>query len=247
MAGSVWSVVLEGHPFDLADACDAFPRPGPLVVEVVTDLRDGPRTVLSSDEFANAADSAEVFRTGQRLLDRLNGALFVLRPTREPLGLPGTIVERRADGTVGVHAFLQVQGVVIRSRAGDVKLGYSAEPQDQQRELPQARWVRDSDSDDALTDVLSFLRGQPDWFDLYKAFETMRADVNRCTDRLPEAPAFRWPARPALNHFQMSAQVHRHSPSKWPNGMTVHDAMPLNDARRFIAALFLSWVEWRDG
>ena len=39
-------------------------------------------------------------------------------------------------------------------------------------------WMTEATRDDTLADVLTFLRGEPDWFDLYKAFELMRDDVN---------------------------------------------------------------------
>ena len=40
-------------------------------------------------------------------------------------------------------------------------------------------WVAAAQSDDVVADVLTYLRGEPDWFDLWKVFETMRDDINR--------------------------------------------------------------------
>ncbi|WP_374395109.1 hypothetical protein [Tabrizicola sp.] len=247
MTVSQWSVLLEGHPFDLADACDTFRQPGRVVIEVADDLRDGPHAVLISEAFSTAGDAVEVLRIAQHLLDRVNAVLFGLNPDRIPLRPSGWLAERRIDGTVGMQVVEHIhETLVVRDRVAATHVGPCAEQNDQRREACEVQWVNDSFSDDTFADVLSFFRGQPDWLELWKAFETMRADINRGAGRLPEARAFRWPAKPALSHFQMSAQVHRHSPQKWPDGMTSRDAMPLDEARRFIADLFIRWAEWRD-
>ena len=96
-------------------------------------------------------------------------------------------------------------------------------------------------TDDVVADVLTFLRGEPDWFDLYKAFERMRDDSNRQIGQRKTSTL----GGPALDHFTQSAQVYRHSRSKWPQGYTMANAMQTSDARKFVQELVRNWLDRR--
>jgi hypothetical protein len=93
--------------------------------------------------------------------------------------------------------------------------------------------------------VLTFLRGEPDWFDLYKAFELMRDDINNRIGQHNQTQ-IGWPEKREMNSFSESAQVHRHSPAKWGR-YDLGTAMPLNDARKFVRSLTKTWLDWRCG
>jgi hypothetical protein len=108
----------------------------------------------------------------------------------------------------------------------------------------EAKWLAKASSDDVVADVLSYLRGRPDWFDLYKAFERMRDDINRALGRQHRQTQMGWPAKTQLDTFQLSANVYRHSPVKW-DLFNPSTAMPLEDAAAFIRRLARIWLDWR--
>jgi hypothetical protein len=97
--------------------------------------------------------------------------------------------------------------------------------------------------DDTVAALLTFLRGEPDWFDLYKAFELMRDDINRRLGQLRYAQ-MGWPDKPRIEEFSESAQVHRHSSVKWGR-LDLGTAIELDEARAFVQSLTLTWLEWR--
>jgi hypothetical protein len=110
---------------------------------------------------------------------------------------------------------------------------------------PHTVWFKDALKDSVISDVLTFLRGQPDWFDLYKAFEMMRDDINRGIGQHNQIQ-IGWPEKGEIDFFSQSAQVHRHSPPKWGQ-YDLQTAMPLNEARNFVRSLTKTWLDWRCG
>ena len=97
--------------------------------------------------------------------------------------------------------------------------------------------------DDTVADVLTFLRGEPDWFDLYKAFELMRDDVNHRIGQ-HKYEQMGWPPKKDVNGFAESAQVHRHSRVKWGR-YDLSTAMTFADAKRFLQRLAKIWLDFR--
>jgi hypothetical protein len=91
-------------------------------------------------------------------------------------------------------------------------------------------------------DVLIALRGEPDWFDLWKAFEIIVMDERK----LPN-----WPTDD-VEWFRKTASQYRHSPSnrhavegsKWLRDNEKPE-MKLGDARRLIARLATVWLDWK--
>jgi hypothetical protein len=84
---------------------------------------------------------------------------------------------------------------------------------------------------------LAFLRGDPGWFDLYKAFEVMDVDVQHRCEQGWQRAAIGWPSKTAIKRFTQSAQPHRHSrPAvrQTPKG----GWMPLDEAKPFVARFF---------
>src|SRR5262249_32580804 len=89
-----------------------------------------------------------------------------------------------------------------------------------------------------------FVRGEPDWFDLYKAFELMRDDINSKLGQ-NKYEQMGWPDKKTVDVFSESAQVYRHSRAKWPEGYHLITAMKSDEAREFIQSLALAWLGWR--
>ena len=91
---------------------------------------------------------------------------------------------------------------------------------------------------------MTFLRGEPDWFDLYKAFELMRDDINSKLGQ-NKYGQMGWPDKKTADEFSESAQVYRHSRAKWPEGYDLSTAMKSDEAREFIQSLARTWLGWR--
>jgi hypothetical protein len=91
-----WAILVQGEQIDISEARLAFGE-GSIQVRDV-ELLDGSRSpALMSDELALAADRVEARTIGVRLLEYLNGALFVRHANRRPL-MAGPVVERTETG-----------------------------------------------------------------------------------------------------------------------------------------------------
>ena len=91
--------------------------------------------------------------------------------------------------------------------------------------------------------MLKHLSGEASWFDLYKAYEMMRDDIDACLGKRQEAQ-IGWPSDNRIGHFRLSAQVYRHAPP-WDGGYTPEKAMPLREAQQFLQSLVNRWLQWR--
>src|SRR6266496_464076 len=72
-----WAVSLEGDPFDLEDARDLFGAGEEVVVCTIRIPPDRTPTALMADEFQGVGDAFQVIETSRRIVDALNGILFI--------------------------------------------------------------------------------------------------------------------------------------------------------------------------
>src|SRR5262252_7572883 len=105
-------------------------------------------------------------------------------------------------------------------------------------------WLTEATRDDTLADVLTFLRGEPDWFDLYKAFELMRDDINSKLGQNKYGQMGR-PDKKTADAFSAGALVYRHSRAKRPQGYDLSTAMKSDQAREFLHSLARTRLGWR--
>jgi hypothetical protein len=230
-----WAVELLGHEFDLQDASELFASGG-VRVESLDDKR-----VLLADDLGSLTNATQVHEAAKRLVDLVNGALFLHDAAREPVRI-GAVRENR-NGKWNHHYVLVAEGLALRSRLGSVVVSLNGVVAPA-KTPPERAWVQHALSDDVVADVLSYLRERPDWFELYKAFEYMRDDINRRLGDQHQVETMGWPGKSELDHFTESANVHRHSPPKWGR-LNPTTAMNPDDARPFIARLARIWLEWR--
>jgi hypothetical protein len=78
---------------------------------------------------------------------------------------------------------------------------------------------------------------------LYKSFELMRDDINSKLGQ-NKYEQMGWPDKKTVDVFSESAQVHRHSRAKWPEGYDLITTMKSDEAREFIQSLALTWLRW---
>jgi hypothetical protein len=242
-----WAVSLEGEAFDLEDARDLFAATAAIRVCTINVPVDRNPTVLLAEAFDHLDIPLKVTEASKPLVDLINGILFVREPSRKPLST-GAVHERQGDGTWHpgiIHGSETMEGRSRLKASGVVLSAPGGPPPPPPPPPPHTIWLKDALNDPVLSDVLTFLRRQPDWFDLYKAFEYMRDDINSRIGQHSQTQ-MGWPGKTDIDVFSASAQVHRHSPAKWGR-YDLDTAMPLNEARNFVRSLTRTWLDWRCG
>lgn len=240
-----WALSILGNPVDLGDAIHLFGRAGRF--EVATLEANGrSHTAIFADALDAASGRDEVRDLGGRLVGHLSGALFALDPERSPL-TADEVLERSADGT-WARAPASLRGhVAVRSRMKGrlTAIGQDGQPVPTAPPL-HGDLLAESLGDEPMGDVLEFLKGEPGWFELYKAFERMRDDAKRRAGQRDwqKIGGLGWPPKHEVDFFTESAQVHRHSRAKWDR-YDLCTAMPLEEARRYVARLAEAWLKWR--
>ncbi|MCD0422007.1 hypothetical protein LOC51_32750 [Rubrivivax sp. JA1024] len=164
------AVALEGHEFDLEDACDAFPLGGKAVQVCRIVIPPNEKYVLLSEMLNELTDESEIARISQRLIDLVNGVLFIDNPLRQPIRRQGIHHRQSVNGNWGVT--INVPAAFARGRAGKISFAQKVVATEQQSQICLAL------ADEVVLEVLSYLRDTPDWLDLYKAHETMQADLS---------------------------------------------------------------------
>jgi hypothetical protein len=234
-----WALALTGTQLDLEDAIALFGEESDPSVHVVgVQEGGGSITILTSPQMDALGDAHQVHDVANRLLSLVNGARFVRDPDSKPL-IGG--LRKRRDGAWDQYISASFAGTG-RARIEAVVMRVDGEPPTQP--APARRWVAAAQSDQVVADVLTYLSGEPDWFDLYKAFEMMRRDIKKQIRGKHRRKDVGWPKKRDLDHFTRSAQVYRHAPP-WNGDYTPENAMTLIDARPFVQTLTKIWLTWR--
>jgi len=191
-------------------------------------------------EFELLEEVAEVYDAAERMLLPINAVLYLEDPLRKPLAISS--VHRHDSGNWSVAIFAEsasfrLRGAKARGQAGS--LGAPLPP------TPQSIWVQRGLTEEIVADVLSYLRGTPDWIALYKAYEVMNRDVESLTP--VKGPVAGWPPKAQISAFTRDAQLHRHSRA-WcdKKGIKSAGAMTFNDASVLVRSMIRAWIEWRD-
>lgn len=252
-----WAVPLEGESLDTEDAKRLF-ADGPICVREVPIGDDESSVALQADEFEQKAGHLEVLATAERLLDYVNGALFLTDMTRRPLRVlsGGTVRERGETGLYDRrHGVVRLAGR-FRARSSFSAMlttagGGQTPPPDPAPSRPvEAEALALTTSDEAVREVLNYLRADPDHPALYSAYERIKRDVAeaqahwQAPDRKGARPSLPW-AEGEDDEFRRSAQPFRHGdPVKWA-GRNRETAMPLLEARALVSGWARKWLEWK--
>jgi hypothetical protein len=236
--GKRWAVRLSGETMDLREATELFGSGRQIVCDDVLPEREA--IVLRADEFELLQEPNEVYDAAERILVPLNAVLYLEDPARRPLAI-SSVHRRGDDGNWSVAIFpesasFRLRGAKARGQAGN--LGAPPPP------TPQSIWVQIGLNEEVVADVLSYLRGTPDWIALYKAYEAMNRDVGAL--RSTRGPISGWPSQAQISAFTRDAQLHRHSKA-WCDkmGITTTSAMSFNDASALVRLMIRAWIEWR--
>lgn len=236
------AVALSGHPRDLEDLRTWFVS-GPIQVVEIDVPAAGRVTALLAEEFDGLSSGEQVQAMAPRLVGQLNGVLFASDPDRPPVRVFG-IYERTANGDWGHTHVSLVEKLSARDRVTVVLTGpdglpVPGPPPSQPVWLALASGPTDPNP---AADILIALRGEPDWFDLWKAFEIIVTDERK----LPN-----WPTD-EIEWFRKTASQYRHSPSnrhavagrKWLK-KEKKPKMGIRQARHLVARLAVEWLDWQ--
>jgi hypothetical protein len=231
---SRWAIDLQGDQIDLTESVTLFARDAEICIRTGIVSTNPAATVLVAREFEPLSTAEEVHTAGERIVDFLNGILFVQDPARKPISIGG-IHERRPNGLWNVAILCASAHITLRGvKALGVVAGQHSPPP------VQTAWMAAGLKDEVVADVLTYLRAQPDWFDLYKAYETMTKNTGRNPTGLG------WPSERQLSDFRKSAQLRRHSKEwcvrqklDWPG------PIELPEARTLIRSMAKAWLDWK--
>ena len=98
-------------------------------------------------------------------------------------------------------------------------------------------------SEDVVADVLSYLRGTPDWIALYKAYEAMNKDVNALKPERDPSPDGR--RKQELAHFdgrRSYTDIQRLGVTQMES---LAQALSFSDASTLVRSMIKVWLEWR--
>jgi hypothetical protein len=231
-----WAVALTSdEEIDLKIARALFQVGDPEVGEI-TVFTGRVETALFSDQFDTMTDASVVADASSPIIDAINGICFIHDDARSPLGR-GTVHARLANGDWGGGTAFASGAIRGRSRA----VAFSAMLDKDGKILPNPRsrqsvWLQSAMKSESALDVLAYLRGTPDWFLLYKAFEAMKADGG--TDAgWPDTGGFTRSAN-IRRHFSGHSSA-KHSPGK------AFVPMELKEATSFIRSLATTWLNWK--
>jgi hypothetical protein len=227
------AVALDGEQIDFDDACMFFSEDIGIQIKRLH-IPPNDKVVLLADDLNGLTDDGQIYSSAKRLVDLVNGVLFLQDPNRVPLSVQGIIHRQAANGKWGVTIY--ATGFASGRSRARFNNGVPGEP------TAQALLLQRASKNEVASDVLTHLSGKPEWFDLYKAYELMRADIKK-RFRKQGAAKIGWPGKPRISYFTQSAQVYRHAKTDWPKGFSPQSAMSLRDARSFTQALCNLWLK----
>jgi len=231
-----WAIALGGDELDLEDARKLFGGPaGPIRVGVIETVNQRRVDALFARALDELPDASAVREPADRLVSILNGALFVFDPGRVPVQVRG-VHEWQVDGWNAGTIFARMKGSLgrVRVTSAGVVTGGAPRPPPAPVVPKQVRWLELAETDTPVHDVLMFLRdAEPDWFNLYKAWEYLRSGDNQP-----------WWNKAANSAFSCSAQFDRHAFGPHEN-MAPERRLSVEDARVFIRWLAEQWLDWR--
>jgi hypothetical protein len=227
-----WAVGLGGETPDIDEAIQLFSQNNRASVQKGILPLHLDRAVILAPEF-NAFDSeTDVHTAVGPILDMMNGILFIEEPARRPLAI-SSVHKRNSVGAYGVAVVMASANIKLRNLKTSHLADSSTPPE-------QSAWLDEGAADIFVSDVLTYLRGAADWFDLYKVTETIKTDVHRHSKKPP------WADFKKLDDFSRDAQVHRHS-RDYCQRKSIFRSNPMNldEAQSLVRWLVGSWLRWR--
>jgi hypothetical protein len=169
-----WGVELTGETQDKDLWLALLKAPFDPYVEQV-DHESGNYLALRSSAFDFTVTTEEVRKIARELFVRLNMAMAA-NERADPISV-GAVVEFSADGPARRHIAIEVEGVMMRMRAGIVMItaqdpeGNIIEPEPAPSRIQD--WIRAADQNAPVATAMRYMSGKPSWVELYKAHEVL--------------------------------------------------------------------------
>ena len=202
-----WWVSLRGDPQDLEDVVSNFQMNS--VCRVEHD-EDG-EYYLKSEGFNSLTDGLQVFAIAENVVARINGAMKASFADYRPV---------QADSPTSVHkngnrgVFFMPSAAQLELRTSRPTVEVSGTLPSEPRPSDAETWLELSEADDDVADALYLLSRDPNWFDLYKAFEVVRAALGgQCEmkSKLSADEKDRQTLAERVNLFTRTADAYRHA------------------------------------
>jgi hypothetical protein len=224
-----WGVVLSGEAFDLEDWQKALTQSfDPWVMKTKEGL-----LVLRSGELDRAATDSEALNRATPLMEQAKGALAVSH------GAGGVRFEALAevfdDGSCQPHHFAQLRATEAMDRASMVVDG-GAEPMPPAPSIPQ-RWLAIAAEDALLGDALTYFGRGDDWFDAFKARESLIGKFGGGKEA--DFLALDWASRTKIKLLKQTADSWRHSRRGRLNVVPPDPPMERTEARDLLQRLMV--------
>ena len=164
-----WGILLSGQPSDLEVWQEALKRFDPCIIKTDEGL------ILRSKLFDSATTLSDAHEFGKTLLERLNGALGASAETG--MVRLEKLVEFLPDGSRRQHVIMEIHITEPRDRMSATIVvhgpdGNPLPPPPPEPSRPQ-QWLEIAANDRLLADALTYFGHGKNWFDTYKAFESI--------------------------------------------------------------------------
>ena len=163
-----WWVRLKGHAQDLQDVAAAFQMNRICRMDLDADGQ----YYLKSDILDPLTDGNEVLDRARELVARVNGAMKVMHSDYQPVRVDG-LITLHENGNRGV--VIVPEAAKMTMRAGRPTISVSGRAPTEAQPSDAEKWLELSTDDSDVLEVLHYLSREPDWFDLYKAYEVVRS------------------------------------------------------------------------
>ena len=205
-----WGIRLTGDVIDLGYWESGLQPPFDPWIEIESGER-----VLRSESFDELASGEDVRVTGIALIDRLNGAFAISHQARS-VKLNG-VVEFTATGKVNRHIFVAHATFEIRGVAANITVETfgpdgKPSPTPPPQPSPVQSWSSTAEQDPVLDDALIYFGKATDWFDLYKALESLELKAGGKQAFL----ALGWASASQIKLLKRTANWARHAKRKNP-------------------------------
>lgn len=241
-----WALTLLGGNDVLTTAGQLFRPPGLIEVGTIDAENGQTLTVAYANTFDVLDTIADVHAASVLLMALINSGIFIHDPHSDRL-TSGPVLGFDANGRLGRKHHIMRASIDAVIRVTPVSVRFLPSPEGAELSADAitlaAAAAKFAADDEVGNDVANYLGGELSWFNLYKAFERMRDDVNRrsATNGLSQLA---WDNK-QVEAFRIAAQVHRHAKNKWPVGYDLTNTMSLQVARSTVSSLAQAWFEWR--
>lgn len=232
-----WLVRLKGEEFDLQKLPTLLTSPEVTVIE-----EDG-NYYLKSEDFNSMTDASHVLAASKPMLEAINGALQLYLGDFQIVKADGIVVGIGEDGKP--HNYVVLSGSITcrgRVSASVTLVKPNGTVDSSQRSSKVESWIAVARQNKNVADAFRLFCA-PTWFNLYKIYEIIRADVGGKKKIIQKG----WVTAPDIKRFTNTAQSPdvlgddaRHATQK---DLPPKKPMSLSEAKSLIRILLKNWLQ----